>query len=188
MSRRMDDQVAAGEIIKLSEAVWLQAMHPSRTALSERQGKNPTQSYEWTSPVIYVDRGGLKLRAQPTTRDSLRLPDVAAPVGDVPDLLPETVRLRNRLQKLQSYRLQFANAGVPQPALDSLDLQIRSTEIQLLSADLAALRNAFSHLMSGDEIKLAHEIARQIKIQELRLGVLEASANDISTAGDSLTT
>ena len=56
-----EEEVARGAIKAIPETVWLNAMHRPRQLLSHtRADCDPT----WTLPVVYVQRGPLRLRAQ----------------------------------------------------------------------------------------------------------------------------
>ncbi len=160
---------ATGTEIQLSEAVWLDAMHPSRTALSVRGGRLPAAVNEWTLPVIYISRGGLTLRARPETPDTLGVSRVIAPSGGVPAVPSLAVRLRNRLQQLQTYRRQFAADGVPAPTLHEMDVAIRQTEFELLAAELQTLRAAHAQLTATGPQNLSDRLAEQIADYEHRL-------------------
>lgn len=155
-----DQQARAGAEITVPEDVWLDAMHPPRDVLSKRNGHLPADQHEWTLPVIYLRRGGLRLKSQPRSDATdlaarvLPPPAVAAapsvdegPPGD-PVIAP-AVKLRSKLQELQAVRLRFAASGVPQSGLDIIDAQIRTIEADLLSAELAALRSARAYLAAA---------------------------------------
>ena len=65
-----DADANAGTASIIPADVWVDAMHPPRQALSSGAG---AQDPAWTLPVVYVQRGGLMLKAQPRSASVITL-------------------------------------------------------------------------------------------------------------------
>jgi hypothetical protein len=121
------DPVPAGaDPTPLPESVWLRALQPSRLAIhSAPRGtppakRTPADSPEWTLPMVYVRRGGLRLTPTPLTQD----PDLAGQED-----------LHAALTQLRDARRQLAQVGMPEDVLRQIDDKIAQLERQALPGD-----------------------------------------------------
>lgn len=124
-----EEDADAGKEFTIPEDVWVDAMHPPRKALSSAGDQDPA----WTLPVVYVQRGELKLKAQPRT-------------GTMIALLPEAdqnriTALRLEWEKLSAFVQTIRRTqDAPALALQELDKLSANAMRQAEEAERDALK------------------------------------------------
>jgi hypothetical protein len=169
-------QADARVSITVPEDVWLNAMSPSREALST----NPDDEPAWALPVVYLQRDGLNLKARPLTVDL----DISR-LADMPDTTsassagtPAGISLKAELDGLRTARNMVLAHGAPAYVVQEFDTHIRDLEVKVAKLDLEALQQARKVLQgAGASDQALAALNEQISLISLRLSQPDAQSN-----------
>jgi hypothetical protein len=133
-------EASEGRDIEIPATVWVEAMHPSRAALSG--GKRVPETWaEWTLPVVYVQEGPMRLKARPRTGEA-QVAAQAASVASTPSTptpgIGEVAQAGNtqpmastrvakfvlRLEKLGDLRTKLIALDAPAEIVTAFDAEI----------------------------------------------------------------
>lgn len=138
----LPDEAAAdaGALLEIPERTWIDAMHPSRALLAQAaRDRDPA----WTLPVVYVQRGALRVKAQRSSASALML-------------LPDAQRTKITELQMTVATLRNLSAG----KADGVGVQFPIAEYQQ-QADEAEKSALEDYLKTDGWPKLARSIAQQ---------------------------